>query len=181
MFMEKIRINMLSKADSVEGQGVGSAYLEQISLIKDANDLFEMTVNGKGKKYDIYHIHSVNPGFYLKLRRNKKAIFVTYVHFLPTTLDGSIKLPPISFHIFKKYVISMYKRSKELVVVNPIFIEPLVKLGVKRENITYIPNYVSKESFYKLPKNEVADLKIKYGLEQDKFVVLGVGQVQNRK
>ena len=33
--MERIRINMLSNADKVDGQGVGSAYLEQVSLIKD--------------------------------------------------------------------------------------------------------------------------------------------------
>lgn len=33
--MKKIKINMLSNADSVDGQGVGSAYLEQVSLIRD--------------------------------------------------------------------------------------------------------------------------------------------------
>lgn len=28
--MEKIKINMLSSADKIDGQGVGSAYLEQV-------------------------------------------------------------------------------------------------------------------------------------------------------
>lgn len=32
--MAKIRINMLSNADKVDGQGVGSAYLEQVSLTR---------------------------------------------------------------------------------------------------------------------------------------------------
>ena len=32
--MHKIRINMLSNADKVRGQGVGSAYLEQVALVK---------------------------------------------------------------------------------------------------------------------------------------------------
>ena len=32
--MKKITINMLSKADSVDGQGVGSAYIEQVRLRK---------------------------------------------------------------------------------------------------------------------------------------------------
>lgn len=177
----KLRINMLSKADSVDGQGVGSAYKEQVSLVKEASDLFDVSINGRGNKYDIYHIHSVNPSFYFKLLRKKKAIFVTYVHFLPTTLDGSIKLGKLSFSIFKKYVVSLYKRSKEIVVVNPIFIEPLVKLGIKKENITYIPNYVSKDSFYKLDNDKINQIKDKYEIDRNKFVVLGVGQVQNRK
>ncbi|MCR5307935.1 MAG: glycosyltransferase, partial [bacterium] len=62
--MDKLKINMLSKADSVDGQGVGSAYLEQVALVKEADDLFEVAVNKRGKKFDIYHIHSVNPGYY---------------------------------------------------------------------------------------------------------------------
>ena len=38
---KKIVINMLSSADKVEGQGVGSAYLEQVNLVKEgADDLF---------------------------------------------------------------------------------------------------------------------------------------------
>ena len=32
--MKKIKVNMLSMADSVDGQGVGSAYLELIKLLK---------------------------------------------------------------------------------------------------------------------------------------------------
>ena len=31
----KIKINMLSMADSVDGQGVGSAYLELMKLLKE--------------------------------------------------------------------------------------------------------------------------------------------------
>ena len=35
----KLRINMLSKATSVSGQGVGSAYMEQVSLVKENKDI----------------------------------------------------------------------------------------------------------------------------------------------
>lgn len=179
--MDKIKINMLSKADSVDGQGVGSAYLEQVALVKEASDLFEVSINKRGKKFDIFHIHSVNPGFYFKLRRYKKKLFVCYVHFLPDTLDGSIKLPKLFLKIFKKYVISMYKRSKEIVVVNPIFTKPLVELGIKEDRITYIPNYVNKNDFHILSNEEIDKVKDKYQLKKDKFTIFGVGQVQHRK
>ena len=40
--MEKIRINMLSQATSVDGQGVVSAYIEQVALVKENDDIFEV-------------------------------------------------------------------------------------------------------------------------------------------
>lgn len=177
--MAKIRVNMLSKADSVDGQGVGSAYLEQVALIRDyLGEYFDVDINGR-KKADIIHIHTVNPEFYIK--RKRKAVKVMYCHFLPETLDGSIKLPKLFFGIFKWYVMKFYKKADYLVVVNPIFIDDLVRLGVKRERIKYIPNYVSKDSFYVISDEEKQAVRSKYGIDPNKFVVLGCGQVQTRK
>lgn len=170
--MKKISINMLSNADKVAGQGVGSAYSELIDLLKDS-DKFEIFINSR-KKCDITHVHTVDPRYYFRM---KKGASVCYVHFLPETLDGSIKLPKIAFNIFKKYVTKFYNRADHLVVVNPIFINDLVKFGIKRNKITYIPNYVSKEKFFKKKTN----VRKKFKIPENRFVVLGVGQVQTRK
>lgn len=178
--MKKIKINMLSKADSVEGQGVGSAYLEQVSLLREgASDVFDIVINDKNDA-DIVHVHSINPNFYFKMK-NTKGVSVCYVHFLPHTLDGSIKLPKPIFNIFKKYVIKFYNNADHLVVVNPIFIKDLEKYNIKREKITYIPNYVSKDNFYKKSKKEKDNIRSELGISKDSFVVLGVGQIQTRK
>lgn len=174
-----IKINMLSSADKVSGQGVGSVYIEQVSLIKEMNNTFDVTING-GIKYDIMHHHTVEPINYLKMILTK-GINVAYVHFLPDTLDGSIKLPKIFFGIFKKYVTSFYKKADHLVVVNPIFKQDLIKFGIDKNKITYIPNYVSKEEFYCKNKKEIEQIKNEYNIPKDKFIVLGVGQVQTRK
>ncbi len=178
--MSKIKINMLSKADTKPAQGVASAYLEQVKLIKEgAKDLFDVVVNDK-KDADIMHYHTVNFNFFLRMKLTKKTN-VCYVHFLPETLDGSIKLPKFIFKLFKKYVLSFYRSANFLIVVNPIFIEPLVKYGIDREKIFYIPNYVSKKDFF--PKNNIEINQIKKDIKifQNSFVVLGVGQVQTRK
>ena len=177
----KLNIRMLSNATSVDGQGVGSAYLEQVALVKEQDDLFNVFDNKVPlkTKVDINHVHTVMPNFYLKM--TKSVCNVIYVHFLPTTLDGSIKLSKFVFDIFKKYVVSMYKKADEVVVVNPIFIQPLVKLGLKEENITYIPNYVSKEQFYKLDKETISETRKSYGFSDEDFIVLGCGQIQTRK
>ena len=171
---------MLSKADSVEGQGVGSAYIEQVNLIKEClSNEFEVRINSR-KKADIVHVHSVNPGFYFRFKK-KNGVRVMYCHFLPETLDGSIKLPKLIFKIFKKYVMSFYKKAEYLVVVNPIFKNDLIKHGVKEDRIIYIPNYVSKDNFYELSQDEKDKIRDELKIPKDKFVVLGCGQVQTRK
>ncbi len=176
----KIVIDMLSHATSAPAQGVGSAYLEQKALIEDfGKDDFEVMVNQSTKKADIVHVHSVNPGFYFKM--NKKTLSVCYVHFLPETLKGSIRLPRPIFSLFCRYVVSFYKRAKKLVVVNPCFIEPLKKLGIQEENITYIPNFVDERLFHQVTYERKFALRKLYDIPEDRFVVIGVGQVQTRK
>lgn len=171
---------MRSKADSVEGQGVGSAYLEQVNLIKTgAPEIFDVHIN-KRIKSDINHYHTIEPQSYLRMKTSK-GINVAYVHFLPETLDGSIKLPKPIFYLFKKYVMSFYKQADYLVVVNPIFIKELVRLGIPENKIKYIPNYVSKEQFYPQEFNQIEKTRTKYHMDPKEFIVLGVGQVQTRK
>lgn len=178
--MKKIVIDMLSSADKVDGQGVGSAYLEQVSLVKEGTKkIFDVRVNDK-RDADINHYHTIDFNNYIRMSTTK-GINVSYVHFLPTTLDGSIKLPKPIFSLFKKYVVDFYNKADYLVVVNPIFIEELVKNKISKDKVTYIPNYVSKESFYKMKQTDIDEVKVKYGIDKHAFVVLGVGQVQTRK
>ena len=178
---KKIRVNMLSMADSVDGQGVGSAYLELIKLLnEEGKDDFEVQINEGVKNCDIVHAHTFEPKNYFKLKRAKVPT-ISYVHCLPEHFDGSIKLPKFAFGIFKKYVIRFYKSADHLVVVNPIFKKDMVKAGLDENKITYIPNFVSKEKFYKKSSDEIKEIRKKYGLEENDFVVLGAGQVQNRK
>ena len=138
--MGKIKINMLSSADKVAGQGVGSAYLEQVELVKEKlSDIFDVTING-GIKYDIMHHHTIDPINYIKMKLTK-GVNVAYVHFLPDTLDGSIKLPRIFFGVFKK---------------------DLIEYGIDENKITYIPNYVSKDKFYLKSEKEIKEIKRRY-------------------
>ena len=177
--MAKIRINMLSQATSVDGQGVGSAFLEQVALVKECEDLFEVEINSKKGNFDIYHMHTVNPTY--RMRFNKRHVNVAYVHFIPSTLDGSLKMNKLFFKVFKKYVINTYRKADEIVVVNPSFIPPLMELGIEKDNITYIPNFVDHEKFYKLSEEERMAIRDKYEIPHDKFVIMGCGQVQTRK
>ncbi len=181
--MAKTRtINMKSKAYTVKGQGVLSAYEELVSLVSNnLSDTYDLMIN-KVKFADIMHYHTINLGYFLTLPFTKiKSVAVGYVHFLPETLENSIKLPKIAKKVFYKYVIEFYKSMDYLIVVNPYFIDKLVGYGIKREKITYIPNYVSQKRFYLIDKEKVNKAKKKYGIDKNKFVVLCVGQLQIRK
>ncbi|HPV70100.1 MAG TPA: glycosyltransferase family 4 protein, partial [Bacilli bacterium] len=154
-------------------------YLEQVALVKECDDIFDVTVNKSGSEFDIIHVHTINPQYLMKM--NGKHVNVCYVHMLPDTLDGSIKLPKVLFKLFKRYVIKFYRKADEIVVVNPIFINPLVDLGIKKDHITYIPNYVSKDQFHVISEEKRMQVRDLYGVPRERFVVLGVGQVQTRK
>jgi 1,2-diacylglycerol-3-alpha-glucose alpha-1,2-galactosyltransferase len=178
--MSKLRINMFARGQDVPGQGVGSAYHEQVDLLQNhARDALEVVENESTDGH-INHFNTVDPLSYLRCRQSQVPS-VMHVHFLPETLEGSIKLPSFASGIFKNYVLSFYHQADHLVVVNPTFIEELVKYGLAEEKITYIPNYVSREDFHKVPRESLVHLYDQHGLTPDLFTVLGVGQVQTRK
>lgn len=180
--MEKHSINMMSMATSVKGQGVGSAYMEQVKLVKEGlSDKFDIYEN-KHMAADITHYHTFNPSYFLlKKWRCRKGTSVCYVHTLPETMDKSIQIPKWARKIFYAYIIKFYKIMDHLVVVNPYFIDALEDYGIKRERVTYIPNFVDTDQFHPLSLDKKAEIREKYGLDRDKFTVLCAGQLQVRK
>ena len=177
-----LRVHMFSTAESVKGQGVGAAYIELIQMLKKYfPNKFAIEINNY-QASDISHYHTIDPRYYAStFARKKRGVMVGAVHFLPQTLEGSIKLPRLVQSLMGRYVLSFYQRMDQLVVVNPSFIEELVALGLPREKITYIPNFVSKESFYPQDTSQKKGFRQSLNIPEDKLVVLGVGQIQKRK
>ena len=175
-------INMLSSADKVKGQGVGSAYLEQVNLVQNGLDKEYKVVINKKIRTEIMHYHTIDFKHYLSVPfAKRKGTTVGYVHFLPETIEGSIKLPSLAKKIFYKYIINFYNSMDYLVTVNPNFITKLEAHNIDRKKITYIPNFVSTEKFYVLSNEDKLIAKEKFKIDKEAFVVLGVGQIQTRK
>lgn len=175
-------INMLSSANTVKAQGVLSAYIEQVNLVKNGlEDNYDVKINNV-KFCDIMHYHTIDFKFFLSIPFAKFwGTTVAYVHFVPETLDDSLNLPAFVKTILYKYLIRFYKSVDHLVVVNPYFIEVLKNYKIDEAKITYIPNFVSEENFYNYKQIEINKVKKLYNIPLDKFIVLGVGQVQHRK
>ena len=176
-----LKITMFSSADKVAGQGVGSAYLELVHLLENNfQDEFDIAIN-KYRPSTISHYHTIDLPFYFSTFSAKRGRKIGYVHFLPETLEGSLKIPQPFRGIFYRYVIAFYKRMDHLVVVNPSFIDKLVAYGIPKEKISYIPNFVDSDRFHPVTPAEKKALRDKYHLSQDRFIVFGSGQVQERK
>lgn len=175
-----IKVNMFSSASKVKGQGVSSAYEELIRLLKTHfPKQIDVSIN-KFTKADISHYHTIDPNFYLSTFSKKRGIKVGYVHFLPETIEGSLNIPQPFRSIFYKYIISFYKRMDHIVVVNPTFIDKLVAYGISRDIITYIPNFVRKNEFYRFTETNRDAVRERLEVN-NRFTVLGIGQVQERK
>ncbi|MBK1809282.1 glycosyltransferase family 4 protein [Clostridium sp. YIM B02505] len=175
-------INMLSSAEKVKGQGVMSAYIEQVNLVRQG-----LTENYKVKVNniffcDIMHYHTIDFKFFLSIPLAKLlGTSVAYVHFVPETIEESLKLPSFIKKIFYKYMIWFYRSVDHLVVVNPYFIDVLKSYKIDEHKVTYIPNFVSEDNFYRYEASKIKNIRSSYEIPLDKFVVLGVGQVQTRK
>lgn len=176
-----IDIHMFSSADKVAGQGVGAVYTELLDLLKQyLPNEFKISINDYSPSV-ISHYHTIDPLFYASTFSKKRGRKIGYVHFLPDTLDQSLTLPKPARWTLDKYVVSFYKRMDTLVVVNPNFIPRLAEYGIDPKKVTYIPNFVSRQTFYPETADNKAILRTKYGIKQDDFVVFGAGQVQDRK
>lgn len=175
-------INMLSHADSVQGHGVLTAHDEQVELVRtELSDEF-LVVENSWRACGITHFHTINPDLLLRLPGAKaRGKAVGYVHFLPETMDKSIRLHPAARAVFYRYIIWFYKRMDYLVTVNPYFIERLAAYGIDPSKVTYIPNFVSEKKFFRLSDAARRALRPQYGLEPERFTVVCAGQLQKRK
>ena len=176
-----ITINIKSEADSVKGHGVLSAHDEQLQLVRSTlSDTFEFYDN-TNKTCDITHFQTVNFTYLLRFFIYKrKGSTVAHVHFLPETLDKSLNLPWIARKVFYWYLIRFYRNADYLVTVNPYFIKAIGRYGIDSSRVRYIPNFVSTENFYPIAAAK-GELRRDFGLPEDRFTVLCVGQLQERK
>lgn len=177
-----IKITMFSSSQKVAGQGVGSAYTELMQLLNTSlSQNFQINVNDFAHASDISHYHTVDPQFYASTFMKNRGRKIGYVHFLPETLQGSLRIPKIAQGLVSKYIISFYQRMDHLIVVNPSFIPKLAQHGIDPQKVTYIPNFVSNMEFYRFSDKKRNQVRAKLGLAPDDFMVFGDGQVQKRK
>lgn len=139
----------------------------------------------KQQKADIFHV--IDPSeahiVYWLDKKTQPAIVTCHdlVNFYyNNNLQGSVQLPFISKATWVHAVKGMC-HAKHIVSVSSITAKDTnTILGIPLEKITVTPNAVDS-SFKQLPKSEIALLRQKYNIPDDKFCLLNVGSNHPRK
>jgi len=174
-----IEVNIRSIANKVKGQGVGSAFEDHVKILRKSEKI-KVFVNDKDL-HDVLHVHTMDVPSFLeiwKYKRSGKKVSIS-VHVVPDSLKGSLKLPGFLRKSFGIYLRYFYGSADRCVVVNPYFKKELVKMGIREDKIVFIPNTVATDVFY--PRRDKKELRKKLGLPEKVFIVLGAGQIQQRK
>lgn len=179
-------IHAFSRADSVAGQGVGSAYLEQVALIEsELGSKFRINRRARLTDFgDINHFHTINPEYRAAMPfAARRGATVGHVHFIPETVDDSISLPKPARWAFYRYMLNFYRSSEHLVTVNPWFITALSeRYGFDPDTITFIPNFVSEKQFFRIERRDDVEARRRdWGAEPGQTVIMCAGQLQTRK
>lgn len=178
--MKRLTVNLVSEsAFTVQGHGVHTAFLEMTKILRERDDI-RLLVNDKPQKStDITHIHTFGLFALRRLLARKGGKRIVSAHVVPDSLVGSLKGAGWWSKIFKYYLRWFYNRADVVIAVSPYTEGELVRLGVKRP-VEVIPNSVDIKAMHS-SANERHDIRQSLGIADDKFVVVGSGQVQPRK
>ena len=178
---DRLKLTMLSAADSVQGQGVGSAYTELMGLLERyGKDDFEITVNRGSRKCDVAHTHTIGVGSFLKMKFTHSPTVIS-VHFTPDMIRRSVRLPRLFMWVFVKYILMVYHTADYVHIVNPDLKDALVQYKFKKELIHYIPNFVAKSRFFVMDDEERAKVRSRYDIRENDFLCFASGQTRAGK
>lgn len=172
---------MVSESEiSVQGHGVHTAYEEMVQLLDKRRDV--QVIRGKFREAvdcDIIHIHTVGPRVWRKLFQKKPKKVIT-AHVLPDSFVGSIVGARIWRGLATLYLRWFYNRADMVIAVSDATAQNLRSMGV-RVPIKTVYNTIDTEKYQKKNNRHIHEIRQKLNIQDDQFVVIGVGQVQPRK
>lgn len=178
----RLTVNMASESDiSVQGHGVHTAYVELASALERRDDV--TLVRGHYRRRvdcDVYHLHTLGTGVLPKLL-DRRARKVVSAHVIPDSLVGSIALARWWRPAARAYMQWFYGRADRVLAVSGTVAHALEhELKVPAERIEVLYNTIDMAAYATTPADR-ASVRRELGIEEERFVVVGVGQVQPRK
>ena len=135
----------------------------------------------KQDDFDVVHVHlpfAANILVNINRRLREKMVYTAHIgeEKKRFALNSSA---PLVLKLFSPDL-SLMKRIKKSVVLNEPLKEKLINKGVEEEKLEVIPNGIDVDGF-NLSKEEVEKVKSKYGIADDKVVVMFSGSITPRK
>jgi 1,2-diacylglycerol-3-alpha-glucose alpha-1,2-galactosyltransferase len=167
---------VVSESGYFKGQGVHTAFIDCVDLLKSRPDV-EVVVNNQGWG-DIMHAHTYGPYYFWKGRKYKGRRIYT-VHVIPDSIKGSLPVWQLWMPAVRWYFRKVYTYADVCIAISPMVEEAIRSLNAETR-IARIFNPIHSEKFASAPERRIAGRK-KLGLLEKEFVVLGVGQLEGRK
>ncbi len=172
----KINVCSETKILGMQGEGVNTAFLNCVDLLKEDKQI-EVLVNNEGIG-DVMHSHTYGPYFFLRGLRYKGRRIHT-VHVIPDSIKGSIpwskQLMPFVRWYFKK----VFSYADTCIAISPQVENAIKELGADT-NIVRLNNPVLVDNWKRTFELRQRGRDI-LGLKKGEFCVLGVGQLEGRK
>ncbi len=163
----------------VEKSGVGRAMIHQAEALRRAG--VPLTAARKAKDYDVIHINTVFPDSYLaakRARRQGKKV-ICYAHSTEEDFRNSFTGSNLLAPLFKLWIKKIYDCGDVIITPTPYSRELLSGYGLKKPVVS-LTNGIDLEKVDPA-RCDGSRFRKKYGIPEDKKVVLGVGHWIARK
>jgi 1,2-diacylglycerol-3-alpha-glucose alpha-1,2-galactosyltransferase len=172
-----MKIHVISETPFVmKATGVHTAFMDHIELLREKNDI-EVVVNDEGTG-DVFHGHTYGLYYLWKGRRYKgKRVFT--VHVIPDSIKGSLPNWWLFMPFIRLGLKIVYSYADVCIAISPMVEEAIVNTGA-RTNIVKIYNPVHIDTWKRTEENRKKGRDM-LGLNEEEFVILGVGQLLGRK
>jgi 1,2-diacylglycerol-3-alpha-glucose alpha-1,2-galactosyltransferase len=172
-----MKIHVISETPFVmKATGVHTAFMDHIELLKEKDDV-EVVVNDEGYG-EISHGHTYGLYYLWKARKyNGRRVFTAHV--IPDSINGSLPFSKLFMPFIKFGLKIIYSYADVCIAISPMVEKAIAETGAKTK-IERIYNPVHTETWRRTEEKRSKG-RLLLGLNQDEFVVIGVGQLIGRK
>lgn len=172
-----MKIHVISETPFImKATGVHTAFVDHVELLKERNDV-EVVVNDEGTG-DVFHGHTYGLYYIWKgLKYNGRRVFTAHV--IPDSIKGSLPAWKLFMPFIKLGLKIVYSYADVCIAISPRVAEAIAESGAKTKIVKiYNPVHVAT---WKRDNEKRGRGRKKLGLEENEFVVIGVGQLIGRK
>lgn len=172
-----MKIHIVSESEFVmKATGVHTAFMDHIELLKEKNDI-EVLINDEGYG-DIFHSHTYGLYYFWK-GRNYRGRRVFTAHVIPDSIKDSLPGWKLLMPFIKFGLKLVYSYADVCIAISPMVEKAIIDTGAKTR-IVKIYNPVHVQTWKRTEANRKKGRKL-LGINENVFVILGVGQLLGRK
>jgi 1,2-diacylglycerol-3-alpha-glucose alpha-1,2-galactosyltransferase len=172
-----MKVHVVSESLFVaKGTGIHTAFLDHVQLLKEKGDI-EVVINEEGWG-DVFHSHTYF-FYYLWKGRKYKGRRVFTAHVIPDSIKGSLPFWKLFYPFVRWGLKTVYQYADVCIALSPM-VEKAIRNSGADTRIVKIYNPIHIDIWKRTEENRKKGRQI-LGLSDNDYVILGVGQLEQRK